>query len=102
MTDIRFYPDRKDMSYYEHYHRYLFAAIFSAEKSILDVSCGEGYGSYLLSMCARDVTGLDIDHGILRHARKKYRAKNLHFVHGDCRKLPFADHSFDRVISFET
>ena len=33
----------------EHWHRYLFATQFVAGKRVLDIACGEGYGSCLLA-----------------------------------------------------
>ena len=36
--------------HYEHLHRYAFAAqLVKGKKKVLDVTCGEGYGSYMLS-----------------------------------------------------
>ncbi len=35
--------------HYEHLHRYYFALYFVKSKKVLDLACGEGYGSYILS-----------------------------------------------------
>ena len=34
---------------YEHYHRYAIAARFVRGKRVLDLACGEGYGTALLA-----------------------------------------------------
>ena len=69
---------------------------------VLDVACGEGYGSHLLATSARAVEGVDIDSGTVSHATERYRAPNLKFQCADVLALPFNDAHFDRVVCFET
>ena len=38
-----------DEIHYEHLHRYYFALHFVKDKKVLDLTCGDGYGSYILS-----------------------------------------------------
>lgn len=102
MSDVRFYPDNKDASYYEHMHRYLFARSFVSGKKVLDISSGEGYGSNILHEAAAEVVGCDIDEKTVEAANEKYGCSGLRFMHGDCREMPFDDRSFDVVVSFET
>lgn len=45
----------------EHLHRYAIAMEFCSGKTVLDIACGEGYGSNLLSAKATHVTGMDAD-----------------------------------------
>ena len=86
----------------EHLHRYAFAAELVAGKDVLDIACGEGYGSNLLAASARSVTGVDIPEEIIRHARSKYVRSNLTFHQGNCLAIPIPNHSVDIVVSFET
>lgn len=44
------------------------------------MACGEGYGSRLLSVNARAVTGVDIDAATIQLANEKYKAPNLRFI----------------------
>ena len=46
----RYIPDvdAADISY-EHWHRYLFATSLVADKIVLDIASGEGYGTSLLA-----------------------------------------------------
>lgn len=89
--------------WYEHWHRYHFAAPLTQGARVLDVACGSGYGSALLAQHAAQVTGVDISAEAIAHARASYGAiANLQFREGDCTTLPFADASFDVVVSFET
>ena len=70
---------------------------------MLDVACGEGYGSALLAEAAAHVTGVDIDATTLAHARATYAGRaNVQFVEGSATALPVADASVDAVVSFET
>jgi len=102
-TGERFVPGAAGEIWYEHWHRYHFAAALVGGRDVLDVACGEGYGSVLLARHARRVTGADIAPAAVEHARVRYAAiDNLEFRVADCAALPFADASFDAVVSFET
>ena len=87
----------------EHWHRYLFAKPWATDKQVLDIACGEGYGSHLLSQTAARVVGVDVDPETIQHASTTYRRKNLEFCLGDCAGIPIdGQHVFDVVVSFET
>ena len=102
-TGERFIPGTAGEIWHEHWHRYHFAAPLVAGLDVLDVACGEGYGSALLAARAKKVTGGDIAESAVQHARARYAGTpNLEFRQADCAALPFADCSFDAVVSFET
>lgn len=101
-TGERFLPECTGEIWAEHWHRYLFAARHVAGKDVLDAACGEGYGSAWLARRARSVTGLDLDQPTIAAARAKYVAPGLRFEAGSVAAMPFADASFDSVVSFET
>jgi len=67
-------------------------------ETLLDVGCGSGW---FTRRFAREngwnVTGLDADPAMLAHARE--HGRNERYLEGDARALPFADASFDRVVS---
>jgi ubiquinone/menaquinone biosynthesis C-methylase UbiE len=86
----------------EHLHRYALASEYSKNKTVLDVACGEGYGTKLISKNAHTIWGLDIDNESINNAKNKYQASNLNFELGDIDKMPFEDKKFDLVICFET
>ena len=88
---------------YEHWHRYLFASPFVQGKTVLDIACGEGYGSFYLSSLAKHVVGVDISQEAIDYAASKYIKHNLEFKTGAASKIPIKDESvFDVVVSFET
>lgn len=101
-TGERYVPEVHGNIELEHLHRYLLASQFCAEKNVLDIACGEGYGSSLLANYAFSVVGIDISENAINHARTKYDKKNLKFIVGDCVQIPLPDKSIDFVVSFET
>jgi 2-polyprenyl-3-methyl-5-hydroxy-6-metoxy-1,4-benzoquinol methylase len=48
--------------------------------SVVDLACGEGYGSDVLARSAYSVVGVDANPDAHEHARLRYRAPNLRFV----------------------
>lgn len=86
----------------EHLHRYALAGELSAGKQVLDIACGEGYGSALLARNAESVTGVDIDADTINKAKKKYSSGNLRFINANALSTSLPDQSFDLVVCFET
>jgi SAM-dependent methyltransferase len=102
-TGERFLPGTPGEIWIEHWHRYHFAARWAAGKRVLDVACGEGYGSALLARNAARVTGIDVSETAIAHARRTYAgAANVEFIRASCDRLPLADASVDLAVSFET
>jgi len=102
-TGERFVPGTKGEIWIEHWHRYHFAARWVAGLAVLDVACGEGYGSALLAQRAASVVGVDLSQEAIDHARATYLgAANLRFERASCTSLPLADASVDIAVSFET
>lgn len=98
----RYLPEMAGAIHLEHVHRYLVARELVAGRDVLDVACGEGYGSAMLASVARSVVGVDIAPEAVAHARAKYLLPNLRFIEGDCAALPLDSASVDVVVSFET
>ena len=86
----------------EHLHRYKIAEMLCTNKRVLDIACGEGYGTNLLSKFADKVVGIDIDEQTIVKAKLKYTSKNIEFFQGDTSNIPFPESTFDIIISFET
>src|SRR5450432_2182695 len=63
---------------------------------VLDLGCGSGVFTDLLSRRGLDASGLDISPKLLALARKKYSA--LTFIEGDVEALPFPDASVDGIL----
>lgn len=102
-TGERFIPGVPGEIWLEHWHRYHFASRWAAGRRVLDVACGEGYGSAALARHAAHVTGVDVSDAAIAHAKGAYPdRRNLEFVAASCTELPLPDASFDTVVSFET
>lgn len=74
-----------------------------AGQSVLDLGCGTGTLTILIKQTHPDarVVGLDADEKILEIARDKARKTKAEIVFDEGRafRLPYADQSFDRVVS---
>ena len=101
-TGERYVPEQKGNIQLEHLHRYAVAYECVKGKAVLDIACGEGYGSMLLSYNASHVIGVDISKEVIDFARAKYHKDNIDFKTGTCDKIPLEDSSIDVVVSFET
>ncbi|MBA2585047.1 MAG: methyltransferase domain-containing protein, partial [Chthoniobacterales bacterium] len=101
-TGERLVPTYRGQGLYEHLHRYALAVAIANGKRVLDIACGEGYGSNLLAAVSAQVIGVDIDAEVVAHAKRAYQKENLIFREGSCLKIPVEDHSIDLVVSFET
>jgi ubiquinone/menaquinone biosynthesis C-methylase UbiE len=86
----------------EHLHRYFVASQFCKEKIVLDIACGEGYGSDLLAAKADQVIGMDNNEIAITHAVSKYRRDNLSFKKADALMIPLKDHTIDVIVCLET
>lgn len=101
-TGERFVPSEQGKIRLEHYHRYAIALDIVANKDVLDLACGEGYGSSNMADVARSVVGVDISEEAISHAQRTYKKKNLSFRRGSAIAVDCPDASFDVVVSFET
>jgi len=87
---------------HEHLHRYGWVRSIVASKTVLDIACGEGYGTAMLAEAARQVFGVDISKEAVMHASSRYSGNNITFLQGEASAIPLPDASVDVVVSFET
>ena len=66
-------------------------------EDVLDVACGTGNAAVRAARAGTRVTGLDLAPKLLAIARAQ--APDITWVEGDAQDLPFADASFDVVLS---
>jgi SAM-dependent methyltransferase len=90
----------------EHLARYAMLRSICVGKRVLDVACGEGYGSYLLAQWgAASVTAVDISAEAIAKAKANFPAQNVAYLEGDVCRLSEAvppSARFDLICSFET
>lgn len=84
-----------------HVKAYDEAAARAAGRDVLDVGCNTGYGTVRLVPTARSVTGVDVSPAAVAAARSRDGGESVAFAVIDGLGLPFPDHSFDLVTSFQ-
>ncbi len=93
---------KDSLIYAEHYTRYFAAADLVADKVVLDIASGSGYGTKMLAKTAKHVYGVDINETAINYSQKHFNAKNIEYLVGDGVSIPLPDNSVDVVITFET
>ncbi len=101
-TGERHLSDTFNADSLHHLHRYAVAQLFCEDKFVVDVACGEGFGSHLLAQVAAKVVGVDISEDVVAYTRAKYGRANLSFKVGNVLDLPLEDASVDVFVSMET
>jgi len=85
-----------------HYEPYLKYALLCKDEGLrfLDLGCGTGYTTDMLSRNGFDSFGIDVSFNFI-NSTKKQASKNLHFSVGNVCNLPYKDSSFDVVGTFD-
>jgi SAM-dependent methyltransferase len=82
LTGERTLPDVPEENYW--YRRHLVVYEWIAERvgglRVIDMACGEGYGTDVLARTAAAAVGVDANPEAHEHARLRYRRANLRFV----------------------
>lgn len=90
----------------EHINRYVFSARkieeYCSDPLVLDVACGNGFGSLILSHGAKRVIGADLSAENIEFAKKNFAAKNIEYLAGNAASMPFGENAFDAAVSCET
>jgi 2-polyprenyl-3-methyl-5-hydroxy-6-metoxy-1,4-benzoquinol methylase len=84
LTGERTLPDVPAENYWYRRHLAVYEWIGArvAGRRVIDMACGEGYGSEVLSRSAAAVVGVDANPEAFEHARLRYRRQNLTFERG--------------------
>jgi SAM-dependent methyltransferase len=84
LTGERTLPDVPGENYWYRRHLAVYEWIGARVigKRVLDMACGEGYGSGALGRGADSVVGVDANPEAFEHARLRYTAQNVHFERG--------------------
>lgn len=84
-----------------HLNRYKFSLKYVNEKNVLDIACGVGYGSNLISKHAKSVLGCDYSKDAIEYANTYWKEDNIMYNVFDITSHEKIG-SFDVLISFET
>lgn len=88
-----------------HVARYLLASTHCKGRRVLDIACGEGYGSRMLKEWgASEVLGIDVSQEAIAHAQQNFARDGVEFRCAPAEQLPqlLADQGFDLIVSLET
>lgn len=66
---------------------------------LLDVGCGDGYGSLKLAKDGFEVTGIDISRNMIAFAKDQVKQEQADFRKADVNDLPFEDGYFDGMMA---
>lgn len=82
LTGERTLPDVPEENYWYRRHLVVYEWIAARTRGlrVIDMACGEGYGSNVLARGAASVVGVDANPEAHEHARRRYRQTNLRFA----------------------
>jgi 2-polyprenyl-3-methyl-5-hydroxy-6-metoxy-1,4-benzoquinol methylase len=84
------------------FRHYEIASRYVSGKRVLDIACGTGYGSQILSLAgASTVVGVDACSSTIRYAQQRYQTAGVKFICSDAEQFEWSE-QFDVVVSFET
>ncbi|PTX59085.1 ubiquinone/menaquinone biosynthesis C-methylase UbiE [Melghirimyces profundicolus] len=69
---------------------------------VLDLCCGTGRHSISLDDLGLKVTGIDLSPVLLKYAEKASKGRDIRYVRGDMRDLPFEENEFAAVFNLFT
>ena len=85
-----------------HCERYQTAARYVSGKRVLDIACGAGYGSQMLSQAgAKSIVGVDVCSRTIDYAQKNYQGSNITFTCANAEAFTWPQ-PFEVITSFET
>jgi SAM-dependent methyltransferase len=88
------------------YLRHLFAYEEAARRLppgavVLDIGCGEGYGTDLLARAALRAEGIEVDDRSVAHATNAYGGDSCRYQLYDGARIPFSSGAIDVAVSFQ-
>ena len=103
LTGERTLPDVPGENYWFRRHLAVYEWIGARVigRRVLDMACGEGYGSEVLSRSAASVLGVDANPEAFEHARLRYVRSNLRFERGMV-ELYGEPGAYDAVVFLQT
>ncbi len=103
LTGERTLPDVPAENYWFRRHQAVYEWIGARVVGgrVIDMACGEGYGSDVLARSAASVVGVDANPEAYEHAQLRYRRRNLRFERGIV-ELHGDPGGFDAVVFLQT
>ncbi|USK32227.1 class I SAM-dependent methyltransferase [Bacillus sp. F19] len=76
-----------------------FTKYVKPEAEVIDIGCGDGYGSFLLMKEGLKVTGVDLSPEMIKLAKKHEEEGKLTFIQANMMELPFEDDKADALLT---
>ncbi|MBP6335042.1 MAG: class I SAM-dependent methyltransferase [Bacteroidia bacterium] len=96
------HDEANNVTYQRCQYAYEFARPFIAGKKVLDIGCGNGYGTALMADSAKEIVGLDYDIQTVESNRQAYSSvSNITFERATIPPIPFQTDSFDVITAFQ-
>lgn len=92
---------RDRLNYIYHESRYKFAETYIKNKAVLDLGCGSGYGTKILSGSAKKVLAIDISKDTIDFAKNNFGNENIEFKCANVFETGVNNNSVDVVVCFE-
>jgi SAM-dependent methyltransferase len=103
LTGERTLPGVSDENYWfqRHLTAYRFLLPFVHGRRVVDLGCGEGYGTEILASAAREAVGVDLAPEAIYHARRAYEREGLRYDYRDIYDTRLEEGSFDVAVSLQ-
>ena len=101
-NEIALLPDPPAWTHNSCYFSYLLRALPERFDSCLEIGCGQGELCALLAQRAGQVLGVDLAEQMVAAARRRHSLPNVEYRCGNILEMPFADASFDVVVTAAT
>ncbi len=96
------HDEANNVTYQRCQYAYEFAQAYIQGKRVLDVGCGNGYGTALMAKSALEIVGLDYDAETVEQNKKAYGSiSNISFKQAFIPPVPFEAESFDVITAFQ-
>ena len=86
---------------YQHLAVYEYAQQFVKDRVVMDLGCGEGYGTALLAKTAKKAVGVDYSSQAIAKARQNYKYDNIEFICSRVDRLKIESETFDVITAFQ-
>jgi len=107
LSAVRLYPNRffiREPFKIVEYEALMSLADLQPSDSVLDVGCGSGLQTVMMSQRCDEIQGVDLSEGSLEYARRlarfASRKKNIELIAGDITRLELPESHFDKVLSY--
>lgn len=95
------YDRFNDLSVYEYWLDFTLSSSNKEPEQVLDLACGTGWFTQLLSPFVGQIIGVDIDNGMLEMAQEELKGiDNVKLQQGDMLALDFQEEQFDLITCY--